>query len=260
MRYYAANVLKTTDSARVAARAGADLMRRVERVPVQWGAGDSLVMRTALLLLCFVILASGGFAATDVRVDFTLNAADAYGAPLQQNRFYWVYRPDNLPKTTPVPMILVMDSSPATFLHRKADQAGFVVVSCSFSGNSTGTPGTVWNSDNPRITGFEDYDYTTEVINRVRASENCNDAFITGLSKGGHMALAYACERPSMIKAASSLDEFMGLTSNIPSAPTPIIVFQGASDTSVPYAMVKDTVDAWRAIGGLLNATPVTTY
>ena len=220
-------------------------------------------MRTALLLLCFVILAGNGFAATDVRVDFTLNTTDAYGAPLQQKRYYYIYRPDNLPKTTPVPMILVMDAGgggAATFFHRKADQAGLVVVSCSFSGNSTGTPGTVWNSDNPRITGFEDFDYITEVINRVKASDNCNDVFITGLSKGGHMSLAYACERPSTIKAASSLDEFMGLTSNIPAAPVPMIVFQGTSDTNVPYPMVKDTVDAWRATDGLLNATPVTTY
>lgn len=218
-------------------------------------------MRTALLLLCLGFLASDGFAATDVRVDFTLDTTDAYGTPVQQRRYYYIYRPDNLPKTTPVPMVLVMTGSGAAgFLHRKADQAGFVVVSCSFSGNSTGTPGTVWNNDNPRITGFEDFDYVTEVIQRVKESDNCNDAFTVGLSKGGHMSLAYACERPSMIKAASSLDEFMGLTSNIPSAPVPIMVFQGTSDTSVPYAMVKDTVDAWRAIDGLLDATPVTTY
>ena len=140
-----------------------------------------------VLLASVMILASQAFAATDVRVNFTLNTTDAYGAPLQQKRFYYVYRPDNLPKTTPVPMVLVMDSAPATFFHRQADAVGFVVVSCSFSGNSTGTPGTVWINDNPRIAGFEDFDYTTEVINRVKASDNCNDAFISGLSKGGHM-------------------------------------------------------------------------
>ena len=75
----------------------------------------------------------------------------------------------------------------------------------------------VWNNDDPRITGWEDMDYTTEVINRVKQSDNCNDAFICGLSKGGHMAYAYACERPATLKAACSVDEFMGLTSNIPS-------------------------------------------
>lgn len=216
-------------------------------------------MRTALLSLCLVILPSG-FAATDVRVDFTLNTTDASGAPVQQRRYYYVYRPDNLPKTTAVPMVLVMTGSgTAGFLHRKADEAGFVVVSCTFSGNSTGTPGTVWNNDNPRIRGYEDFDYVTEVIERVKASDNCNDAFTVGLSKGGHMSLAYACERPGLIRAASSLDEFMGLTSNIPSAPVPVIVFQGTLDTNVPYTMVKDTVDAWRAVDGLSKATPVTT-
>ena len=215
-------------------------------------------MRKALFLLCFVVLASDGFAATDVRVNFTLNTTDAHGIPVQQNRYYYVYRPDNLPKSAPVPAILAMDDG--VLFHRKADQAGFVVVSCSFSGNSTGTPGTGWNNDNPRITGYEDYDYITEVINRVRASDNVNDAFTVGFSTGGHTSLAYACERPSTIRAASSVDEFMGLTSNLPSAPLPVILFHGTLDTSVNYTMVKDTVDAWRMVDGLVNATPVTTY
>ena len=197
--------------------------------------------------------------ATDVRVDFTLNTRDAQGAPVRQQRRYFVYRPDNLPRTAPVPLVLIM-SGAAGLLHRKADQAGFVVVSCSFAGNSTGTPATGWNNHDPRISGFEDYDYITAVIERVKASNNCNDAFTVGFSTGGHMSLAYACARPSTIKAASSLDEFMGLTSNIPSAPLPIIMFHGTSDNSVPYTLAKDTVDTWRAMDGLLDATPVTTF
>src|ERR1035441_9004388 len=215
-------------------------------------------MRKALFLLCFVVLASDSFAARDVRVDFVLNTTDANGAPIQQNRYYLIYRPDNLPKSTPVPMILALDDG--ALLHRKADQAGFVVVSLSSSGNSTGTPGTGWNNDNPRITGYEDYDYITEVINRVKASDSVNDAFTIGFSTGGHTSLAYACERPSTIRAASSVDEFMGLTSNIPSAPLPVILFHGTLDNSVNYTMVRDTVDAWRMVDSLVNATPVTTY
>ncbi len=203
-------------------------------------------------------------AATAVKVSFTLNTTDKYGSPLAQNRYYYVYRPDGLSAASPVPMILVMEASPssgaASMLNAKAAQAGFVVVSCSFSGNSTGTPGTVWVNDNPRIAGFEDYDYTTEVIRRVRASDNCDDAFITGISKGGHQSFAYACECPSMIKAAGPLDEFMSLTANIPSAPVPMIVLQGTADANVPYVMVKDSVDAWLAADDLLGATPVTTY
>ena len=113
-------------------------------------------MRKALLLLCFVVLASDAFAATDVRIDFTLNTTDAYGAAIQQNRYYYIYRPDNLSRSTPVPVILAMDDG--VLFHRKADQAGFVLVFCSSSGNSTGTPGTGWNNDNPRISGYEDYD------------------------------------------------------------------------------------------------------
>ena len=213
-----------------------------------------------LALLC---LATGLEAASDVKVSFTLNTADPYGNPITQSRYYYLYRPDNLPKTTAVPMVLIMEASPnsggAGFFHRKADQAGFIVVSCSFSGNSSGTPGTGWAADDPRIVGYEDFDYISEVIRRVRASDNADDAFIAGLSKGGHISLAYACVRPEMLKAAASLDEFMGLTSNLPSAPLPVMFVQGTLDTNVPYTMVKDTADAWRAANGLVNAEPVTT-
>lgn len=221
-------------------------------------------MRAVLWFVSLAVYATGVLAATDVRVNFTLNTTDENGAPITENRYYYVYRPDGLPKATPVPMVLVMEAvannGPAGFFHRKANQAGFVVVSCSFSGNYTGTPGSVWNNDDPRITGWEDMDYTTEVINRVKQSDNCNDAFICGLSKGGHMAYAYACERPWTLRAACSVDEFMGLTSNIPRGPLPIIAFQGTLDKNVPYTMQRDSVDAWRTIDGLLSATPVTTY
>lgn len=214
--------------------------------------------------LAFASFAMGAQAATAVKVSFTLNTTDKYGAPITQSRYYYLYRPDGLSSNIPVPMILIMEASPnsgpASMLNAKAAQAGFVVVSCSFSGNSTGTPGTVWINDNPRIVGYEDYDYTTEVIKRVRASDNCNDAFIIGLSKGGHTSFAYACECPSMIKAAGPFDEFMSLTANIPSAPVPMIVFQGTADSNVPYVMVKDSMDAWRAEDDVLDAVPVTTY
>jgi poly(3-hydroxybutyrate) depolymerase len=216
--------------------------------------------RVASRIMVTTPTATPAATAADLRVDFTLNTRDAQGAPLQQKRFYWVYRPDGLSRTASVPMVISLDGGKPGMFHRKADQAGFLAISCSFSGNSTGTPGTVWINDDPRVSGYEDFDYITEVIRRVRAAENGGDAFIVGLSKGGHMSLAYACERPSLLRAAASVDEFMGLTSNRPTAPLPIIVFQGTSDSNVSYTMVRDTVEAWRAVDGLLNTVPVTTY
>jgi poly(3-hydroxybutyrate) depolymerase len=220
----------------------------------------AFAMKTALVFLSLVVCAVSALAATDVRVNFTLSTTDENGAPITENRYYYVYRPDGLSKATPVPMVLVMDSSPATFFHRKADQAGFVVVSCSFSGNSTGTPGTTWDNHNPCINGFDDMDYTTEVINRVKLSDNANDAFICGISKGGHMAYAYACVRPATLRAACSVDSGMGLPFNLPTAPLPIIAFHGTSDGASSYTMGRATVDAWRMLNGLLGATAVMTY
>ena len=213
------------------------------------------------LLLTGLSVTTSAFAATDVRNAFTLNSTDAYGTPVVQSRSYFVYRPDNLPRTASVPMVLVMDAAPSTgagggFFHRKADQAGFLVVSCSFVGNSFGT---VWNSDDPRVTGWEDYDYISTVISRVRQAENGGDAFICGLSKGGHVSWAYACERPEMLKAACSLDEFMGITTNHPVAPIPILGVQGTQDSNVPYNMVRDSIETWRAVNGVLGVAPATT-
>ena len=185
----------------------------------------------------------------DVRVAFTLRTHDIAGAAITQNRIYYVYRPGNLPKDKPAPMVLCMTNTPATFFRRKADEAGFVLVSCVIVGHTS-----------PRERGFEDVDYITAVIDRVAAAENCGDAFVCGLSMGGHMVCAYACERPAKIRAGADLDEFMGLTTNVPTAPVPMIFFHSTKDEAVPYAKVKDTVDAWRATNGLMSVRPVTTY
>ena len=119
-----------------------------------------MTMKTARLFSLFlIILAGGAHAATAVKVDFPLKTTDAQGAPLTQNRYFYLYRPDNLPRTTPLPMVLLMEDNPDKgvngVLNAKANKMGFVVVTCAFSGNSTGTPGRGWiNGDLPagRIT------------------------------------------------------------------------------------------------------------
>lgn len=214
-----------------------------------------------LLILLGAALAGNVWAATDVKVSFTLNTTDADGSPVAESRYYYVYRPDNLSMTNILPLVLCMSSGgdePMTFYHTMADQAGFVLASCSFKGNYQTVAS--WNSDDPAINGPDDMDYTTSVIDQVTRSNNCGDVFICGLSKGGHMALSYACERPDKVKAACSVEEFMQLAGNIPKAPIPAMVMLGTSDSLVSPLMVKDTIDAWRTRDGLMNTTPVTTF
>jgi len=213
--------------------------------------------RTATLITFGASTPAGQPAAAtgqDKQYGFTLQTKDAAGQPLQQKRIYWVYRPAGLSRAKAAPLIVFLGGGAPTMFHRKADEAGFLVVSCSFAGNSTGTPATVWLNDDPRVCGAEDYDYITEVIQRVRATENGGDAFTVGLSKNGHMSLAYACERPDMIRAAASIDEFMSLVTNRPQTPVPVLFFQGTADAAVSYNLVKNSVDAWRAVNGLMDA------
>ena len=47
---------------------------------------------------------------------------------------------------------------------------GGVVESCPFRATTTGTPGTACKNDNPRVTGWQDFDYTDAVIARVQSS------------------------------------------------------------------------------------------
>src|SRR5579872_7074705 len=75
-----------------------------------------------------LLLAARCFAATDVRVDFTLNTTDPYGKPIQESRYYYVYRPDGLSRTKVAPMVLVLEASPnggpATFFRDIAAKSG----------------------------------------------------------------------------------------------------------------------------------------
>ncbi len=133
-------------------------------------------MKTILSFLSFVLFASAALAATAVKVTFTLNTTDVNGAPLTQSRYYYVYRPNGYPTTTPLPMVLIMEANvggPAdgTF-NNKSAQAGFVVVTGAIPGNSKAIS---WVNDYSQWVGPEDYDYTTEVINRVKASDNCKE-------------------------------------------------------------------------------------
>jgi len=219
-----------------------------------------LLLKLAVALSVMISLATGAFAATAVKVNFTLNTTDKNGAPIVQNRYYYRYRPDGFPVATPLPAILVMEEIAGGganwVFNAKADQVGIVVVTCAIPGNSLGGS---WVSRDPRWVGYEDYDYTSEVINQVKASDNCNDFFICGLSKGGVMAYTFACYRPAQIKAASSLEEFFVLVANTPSAPVPVIAFEGTADAN-PYSMTRDAMDIWRTMDGLLNTPPVTTF
>ena len=82
----------------------------------------------SMAAIFFLLTAGQSQGATDEKMSFTLQTTDANGAPITQQRFYYVYRPDKLPRSKPAPMVLVMECRggdlPAKFFHRKADEAG----------------------------------------------------------------------------------------------------------------------------------------
>jgi len=86
----------------------------IRRTIVDTSSRVPIAVRAALLLLSLPIFADRARAASDVRVDFTLNTTDDNREPLTENRYYYVYRPDGLSKATPVPVVLVMEAVPGS--------------------------------------------------------------------------------------------------------------------------------------------------
>jgi hypothetical protein len=72
----------------------------------------SWLLQRLLFLLALSVACRELTAAIDVRRDFVLTAKDAVGTPQTQNRLYFVYRPDSQPRTSPIPMVLVMVYAP----------------------------------------------------------------------------------------------------------------------------------------------------
>ena len=218
-------------------------------------------MSKVIFALFTLLSGVSAVAATAAKVAFTLGTTTKTGTATTESRYYYVYRPDGLVLTAPVPAIMVLEDvagDPAVDeFNALANSNGIVIITGSVKGNSSNT---FWRADDPRWVGPEDYDYISSVINQVKSSQNCNDFFIAGLGQGGHMALAYACERPSMIKAAVCMGGFMEALGNMPQAPVPVMVMHGTGDTSSVYAMGRDTVEIWRARNNLLNAAPAVAY
>jgi hypothetical protein len=69
-------------------------------------------IRITMLLPGLAFLGGDVFCATEVQVKFTLNTIYAC-LPVTENRYYYLYRPENLPKTTPVPVVLVLGGLPS---------------------------------------------------------------------------------------------------------------------------------------------------
>jgi polyhydroxybutyrate depolymerase len=87
-----------------------------------------------------------------------------------------------------------------------------------------------------------DLGFIKRIIELTKNKYNINNIYVLGMSNGGMMAQALACEYPNLFKAVVNVVgmQHKGL-SCIPSEPINFIIYGGAKDTSVPPVTIKSS-------------------
>lgn len=93
-----------------------------------------------------------------------------------------------------------------------------------------------WSSCN------NDLGFIKRIIELTKNEYNINNIYVLGMSNGGMMAQALACEYPNLFKAVVNVVgmQHKGL-SCIPSEPINFIIYGGAKDTIVPPVTIKSS-------------------
>jgi polyhydroxybutyrate depolymerase len=185
-----------------------------------------------------------------------------------RERAYLLYRPANLSRQQPAPLVLVLhggfgSGSQAERAYRwdaLADREGLVVVYPDGIGRS-------WNAGGmccgPALReGVDDAGFLAQLIEVVARAENIDRrrVYMTGMSNGAAMAYRYACEARAPVAAIGPV---AGTFSQACPHPQPVSVFaiHGLADQNVPFAggpatkgvtkgswlPVQQTLDAFRS-------------
>ncbi len=209
-----------------------------------------------------------------------LAAADVDAQPAQsltrhiqhadRERTYLLYRPTNLSRREPVPLVLMLhggfgsgrQAEEAYRWDPLADRDGFVVVYPDGVGRS-------WNAlgmcCGPALReGIDDVGFLAHLIEVVARAENIDRrrVYIAGMSNGAAMAYRYACDAPV---AVAAIGPVAGSFSQACPNPKPVSVraIHGLDDQHVPFSggpgtqgftkgswlPVGQTVDVFRRAG-----------
>ena len=88
----------------------------------------------------------------------------------------------------------------------------------------------------------DDLGFIKKIIDQAKLDHNIRDVYVLGMSNGGMMAQALACEYPNLLKGVVNIVgmQHKGL-SCIPSEPINFIIYGGAKDTTVPPVKIKSS-------------------
>lgn len=181
------------------------------------------------------------------------------------NRDYILYKPVNLPANAPLVFVLHGYTSSAEIIewysgmNDLADENGFAVCYPQGTEDYGGT--THWNS-HLTISQTDDIEFLTAlaIFLQNKHSLNPEKTFVCGMSNGGYMSYALACEASETFKAMASVTGTMsGKTWEKcqPENPVSVLQISGVEDKVVPIDGSMAPAGGW---GGAPHMDSIITY
>ena len=168
---------------------------------------------------------------------------------------YIVYRPANLSKTNPVPLViyptLLQPRAPQDF-EAAADRFGFVLVWAQIDKSYDDVVRSAGGEDpsNP----YPDMLFLSSVIDKVTASENIDPTrvLMTGMSASGTLSYRAACVLANKLTAIAPVEAVVENPNCHPSRPVSLFAVNGTADPASPYngglgfPSVSTIMNSWR--------------
>lgn len=176
----------------------------------------------------------------------------------EESRSYLLYRPQVLPESAPLVLVLHGYTSEARTImeysnfNAIADRHGFIVAYPQGTRDQRGN--TFWN------VGYEFHDSSTVddldfllqlsafLVEEHKLSES--HTFITGMSNGGDMCYLLACRHSDKFRAAAPIAGTMMadyFTDCAPASPMPLMAVVGTADSTTRFTGDMANVDEWGA-------------
>lgn len=191
-------------------------------------------------------------------------------------REYRLYIPAKYNGSTPVPLVFNLHGYTSNMLEQEfygdfrpiADTANFLIVHPNGTLDAQGNR--FWNTFGTG-SAVDDVGFLENLLDTLEAKYNIdpNRVYSTGMSNGGFMSYALACELNDRIAAIASVTGSM-ITVNLnachPSRPVPVMEIHGTADNTVPYngnaltgfVAIPTLVSAWVGFNHC-STTPVFT-
>lgn len=189
------------------------------------------------------------------------------------NRTYRLYVPVTYNAAKATPLVMNLHGYGSNNVEQElygnfkpiADTAGFLLVHPNGTPDQTNT--NHWN--NFGTSNVDDVGFLSALIDTLAKSYNINQSrvYSTGMSNGGFMSYALACNLSQRIAAVASVTGSMtnaAITACNPSRSTPVMQIHGTADATVPYAgnflfaPIENVVALWVTKNNC-SSTPVIT-